>query len=120
MGQLSDLCIHPRKNPIGCLQDDDFTAKTFPNASKLQPNVTATNNNQAFGDIELGQLDAARAGLREGLALALNLGALPWVVAAVISTAFAGRITPGVTSIANAALRVTFGHARVAGGLRTL
>ncbi len=39
--------------------------------------------NLAAGDIELGQLTAARANLREGLALALRLGALPWVVAGV-------------------------------------
>lgn len=44
--------------------------------------------NLAFGDIELGHLDAARAGLREGLELALRLGALPWAVAAVKNFGF--------------------------------
>jgi tetratricopeptide (TPR) repeat protein len=39
--------------------------------------------NLADLDIKLGQLAAARTGLREGLALAVRLGALPWVVAAV-------------------------------------
>ena len=34
-------------------------------------------------DIELGEVSRARAGLREGLALAIRLGALAWVVAAV-------------------------------------
>ena len=38
-------------------------------------------------DIKLGQLAAARAGLREGLALAQRLGALPWVVGAVMDFA---------------------------------
>ncbi|MEW5717413.1 MAG: tetratricopeptide repeat protein, partial [Chloroflexota bacterium] len=34
-------------------------------------------------NIDLGNRDEARAGLREGLALALRLGALPWAVGAV-------------------------------------
>jgi tetratricopeptide (TPR) repeat protein len=34
----------------------------------------------AYGDIKLGQIAAALAGLREGLALALRLGSLSWVV----------------------------------------
>ena len=39
--------------------------------------------NQAFSEIQLGQLDAAQESLREGLSLALSLGAFPWAVAAV-------------------------------------
>ncbi|MBI5031035.1 MAG: tetratricopeptide repeat protein [Chloroflexi bacterium] len=40
--------------------------------------------NQARTNIDLGNLDQARTGLREGLALALRLGALPWAVGAVM------------------------------------
>jgi len=39
--------------------------------------------NVAEMDIQLGQLAEARAGLREGLALAQRVGAHPWVLAAV-------------------------------------
>lgn len=35
-------------------------------------------------NIDLGHIEEARAGLREGLALALRLGAQPWVVGAVM------------------------------------
>ncbi|MCI0474943.1 MAG: AAA family ATPase [Anaerolineales bacterium] len=40
--------------------------------------------NQGRTNLDLGNLDEARAGLREGLALALRLGALPWAVGAVM------------------------------------
>lgn len=43
--------------------------------------------NLAGADIQLGGLDTARAGLREGLALAQRLSAFPWVVAAVMNFA---------------------------------
>ena len=44
--------------------------------------------NLASADIRLGQLAAARAGLREGLALALRLGTLPSVVLAMLYFGF--------------------------------
>jgi len=49
-----------------------------------QQNIAVLLINLVDTDIQLGQLTDARAGLREGLALTLRLGALPWVVSAVM------------------------------------
>lgn len=43
--------------------------------------------NLACSDIQFGQFTAARAKLREGLGLALRLGALPWVLTAMVNFA---------------------------------
>jgi tetratricopeptide (TPR) repeat protein len=47
--------------------------------------------NLADCDLHLGDLDAARAGLCEGLTRARRLGALPWMVTAVIAFANLAR-----------------------------
>ena len=53
-----------------------------------QQNIALYLLNLATTEIRLGQLAATREKLREGLALALRLGALPWVVWAVMVFGF--------------------------------
>jgi predicted ATPase len=68
------------------MQAQEYTRQAVAIARELgaQSDIALFLINLADGDIKLGNLSAARSGLREGLALALRLNALQWVLGAVM------------------------------------
>ncbi len=84
MTALNNLSVvADERKEYAAAQEYGYQALALAREIGAQDMVAVGLLNQAEGDIKLGQLAAARVGLREGLALALRLGALPWVVGAV-------------------------------------
>ncbi|MBK8935295.1 MAG: AAA family ATPase [Chloroflexi bacterium] len=85
-------------NNLGVMADDrqdyqaarDYFQQALTLAREIgaQEDITLGLLNLADEEIKLGHLDAARAGSREGLALALRLGALPRVVQVVVNFSY--------------------------------
>jgi tetratricopeptide (TPR) repeat protein len=88
MTALNNLGEVVRERQDYTLARDYFQqALTLAREVGAQDAVAMCLSNLADGDIRLSELPAARAKLCEGLALALRLGALPWVLVAVTNFA---------------------------------